>query len=311
MHLDKLVKKIENLKNIDVKVNNDKNILLISMMKLNKHLSFYINNAVASKHLIDEVSTQFNIKNAFVKKNKNKIIEKLKIKKFFKPKELWIYLTEEQKYATDSYSRYEKYILSNHKNVKMDLISIGERALKFCTDNKLNVIKHFDKNKISNKDLSIELCQIIKVLYVEGAYEKVRFVINSNKNFKSSFILLPTQDFDVNKLAPSYEPELIDLSKFKILPSAEAFIDNEANIFIENAINSLIIESSFYTTKNALVTTNKIIKDLDEQILKLSKKVIQVKREKEIEEIVLLTRGKAVLDLDTKENDEKKLLNRN
>lgn len=289
MDLTRLVTKVENLKKINMKVNNDKNILLINMMKLNKNLSYYIQSAVKNKNLIDAVGNQYNIKNMFVHKNtKLNFLNKIK-QIFVKQKELWIYTTEQQKYATDSYSRYERYILEKTKNKNVDFITIGDRAYNFCKQNKFNVIKDFPTN--TQSILAFELSQIIKILYLEQNYRKVRFVLNTNKNFKGSFTILPTQEFDVYKLSSStlIETNKLDIKDFKIFPNVETFIDNEANIFIENVVNSLLIESSFYTTKNALVTANKIIKDLDENIMKLSRQAMRVKRQNEIEEIIMLT----------------------
>ena len=289
MDLTRLVTKVENLKKINMKVNNDKNILLINMMKLNKNLSYYIQSAVKNKNLIDAVGNQYNIKNMFVHKNtKSNFLNKIK-QIFVKQKELWIYTTEQQKYATDSYSRYERYILEKTKNKNVDFITIGDRAYNFCKQNKFNVIKDFPTN--TQSVLAFELSQIIKILYFEQNYRKVRFVLNTNKNFKGSFTILPTQEFDVYKLSSLtlIETNKLDIKDFKIFPNVENFIDNEANIFIENVVNSLLIESSFYTTKNALVTANKIIKDLDENIMKLSRQAMRVKRQNEIEEIIMLT----------------------
>lgn len=289
MDLTRLVTKVENLKKINMKVNNDKNILLINMMKLNKNLSYYIQSAIKNKNLIDAVGNQYNIKNMFVHKNtKSNFLNKIK-QIFVKQKELWIYTTEQQKYATDSYSRYERYILEKTKNKNVDFITIGDRAYNFCKQNKFNVIKDFPTN--TQSILAFELSQIIKILYLEQNYRKVRFVLNTNKNFKGSFTILPTQEFDVYKLSSStlIETNKLDIKDFKIFPNVETFIDNEANIFIENVVNSLLIESSFYTTKNALVTANKIIKDLDENIMKLSRQAMRVKRQNEIEEIIVLT----------------------
>lgn len=289
MDLTRLVTKVENLKKINMKVNNDKNILLINMIKLNKNLSYYIQSAIKNKNLIDAVGNQYNIKNMFVHKNtKSNFLNKIK-QIFVKQKELWIYTTEQQKYATDSYSRYERYILEKTKNKNVDFITIGDRAYNFCKQNKFNVIKDFPTN--TQSILAFELSQIIKILYLEQNYRKVRFVLNTNKNFKGSFTILPTQEFDVYKLSSStlIETNKLDIKDFKIFPNVETFIDNEANIFIENVVNSLLIESSFYTTKNALVTANKIIKDLDENIMKLSRQAMRVKRQNEIEEIIMLT----------------------
>nr|WP_318028374.1 hypothetical protein [Mycoplasmopsis bovis] len=53
--------------------------------------------------------------------------------------------------------------------------------------------------------------------------------------------------------------------------------------------NHYLVESSFYKSKIGLVSTNKIINELDDEMKKIGKKIIRIKRENEIEEIVLLT----------------------
>ncbi|EPL05604.1 hypothetical protein CP02DC14_1195, partial [Chlamydia psittaci 02DC14] len=60
--------------------------------------------------------------------------------------------------------------------------------------------------------------------------------------------------------------------------------------------NALICESSFYSAKSGLVTTNKIIKEIDEQKNKLSRQIARIKNEKEIEELSLLTRNKKTFE---------------
>ena len=53
----------------------------------------------------------------------------------------------------------------------------------------------------------------------------------------------------------------------------------------------MVNEFLFYVVKNGLVKVNKIIKDLDEIILKVLRKIIKIKCENEIEEIVLLIKN--------------------
>ncbi|WP_412031332.1 MSC_0622 family F1-like ATPase gamma subunit [Metamycoplasma buccale] len=301
MHLDKLIQKQRNLENIYLKVNNDKNILLIDIMKLNKKMFFYVNNAILNKNLINGLKYEYDVRNPLIHE-KTKISENVffkKIKNFFvKERQLWIYLTEEQKYSTDSYSRYEKYILKNISKVKADFITIGTRALKFCQDNNLNILKSFTENDKKN-NLAAKLTQIIKILYTDDNYSSAYFVINSNKNFEGAFNILPIKNFNVHKLLGIDENNSTkNIKNFKIYPSIEDFVDTEINIFLENAIHSLIIESSFYSAKTALVTTNKIIKDLDESLLKLNKKITHIKREKEVEELMLITRKDSFLNFD-------------
>ncbi|WP_416371755.1 MSC_0622 family F1-like ATPase gamma subunit, partial [Mesomycoplasma hyorhinis] len=167
MHLKKVIQKRDNLKKIHLKVNSEKNILLISIIKLNQTLNFYVENVLLNKYAIINLSNKFHIKNEFISKGfltNNKFLNKLE-DKLFAQKELWIYLKEEQKYSTDSYSRYEDLILENNKKTKLDLITIGEKAQSFALKNKLNLIKHFD---INQKNFSTILASVIKLLYIHN-----------------------------------------------------------------------------------------------------------------------------------------------
>ncbi|WP_322912818.1 MSC_0622 family F1-like ATPase gamma subunit [Mycoplasmopsis felis] len=294
MHLKDIIQKKNNLENIRVKVNNDKNILLITIMKLTKKLSFYLDNSLLNIQLINALKNKYSIKNNFVSSQNSKLINNFQ-KILIKDKELYIYLTEEQKYGTDSYTRYETTILENIKNKNADFILIGERAIQFGAKNKLSVVKEF-KNS-SHKGLAKILTQLTKILFLDSTYKKVHFVINSNKNYKKPFTLLPLDNFDVDKLLNIKHTNSLDsvIKTYKIYPNIEGFIENQIHIFLENAINALIVESSFYNAKNALVSTNQKSKQLDEEIIKVSKKINRIKQEKQIEEIVLLTKKKKTI----------------
>ncbi|SYV97579.1 Uncharacterised protein [Mycoplasmopsis edwardii] len=291
MHIKDLIQKKNNLENIKIKVNNDKNILLINILNLTRRLSFYVDNALLNSQMLDGLKEKYNIKNNFIQTNKIELL-KQKIKK---PKELYIYLTEEQKYGTDSYSRYEREILKRSKKVNIDFITIGERAKNFVTSNKLELIKDFENS--SYKNLIKILTKIIKILFVETNYSKVNFVINSNKNYKDPFTILPLENFDVHKLLQIEENvgETDSLKEYKIYPNIENFIESQIFVFLENVINSLITESSFYNAKNNLVTIDKKIKQIDEELLIVNKRVNRAKQEKQIEEIILLTKKKKTI----------------
>ena len=291
MHLKVIEQKKKALNNILLKVNNEKNIFLIKIMKLNQQLGFHTKNAVINRNLILNLQQKYDIKNDLLSK-KSFLIKKLS------RKNLWIYITEEQKYSTDSYSRYENTILK--ENSKDDFITIGEQAKSFCQKNKFNILKSYAKNNFQDKEID-ELFIVIKMLYLTAEYSSVRFVINSNKNYDSFFTILPINEFDFDKFVPynteenSYL-ENLEITKFKIYPNINEFVNTELNIFIQNAINALICESSFYSAKSGLVTTNKIIKEIDEQKNKLSRQIARIKNEKEIEELSLLTRNKKTFE---------------
>ncbi|WP_322960189.1 MSC_0622 family F1-like ATPase gamma subunit [Mycoplasmopsis cynos] len=291
MHIKDLIQKKRNLENIHVKVNNDKNILLINILNVTRKLSFYVDNALLNSKLLDGLKEKYNIKNNFIQSNKFTQL-KHKIKK---PRELYIYLTEEQKYGTDSYSRYENEILKRSKDSSIDFISIGERSKNFIESNKLNLLRYFDNSSYPN--LTKILTKTIKILFVENNYSKVNFVINSSKNYKDPFTILPLENFDVDKLLQLKEKTEWNnsLKDYKIYPNIENFIEAQIFVYLENVINSLIVESSFYNAKNNLVTIDKKIKQIDEELLIVTKRVNRAKQEKQIEEIILLTQKKKTI----------------
>ncbi|MBN4089646.1 F0F1 ATP synthase subunit gamma [Mycoplasma enhydrae] len=302
MYLKTLEKKLSNLKHIRMKVNNDRSVLLISIMKMTKQLRFYINDAVLNKKLITSLNQKYDLNDSVIGSelkflDGNIHTKKRKVKPFNKERQIWIYLTEEQKYSTDSYSRYEEKILEMTNKIKVDFITIGEQAAEFCKKNKFNILFGF-KNEDANLKFASKLVQVIRALYVESNYTKVFFVINTNKSYNEPFQILPIQQFNLTRLANIDESKnVVDLTKFKIYPNIEEFIDAQINIFLENSIHSLIIESSFYNAKTGLVIANKSINKLDDSITKLKKKLRLIKQENQIEEIVMLTR-KMSTDLD-------------
>ncbi|WP_434343882.1 hypothetical protein V2P32_02060 [Mycoplasma sp. 06067-C1-B144P-99-0482-3] len=291
MDLKKVETKLNNLKTIQQRLSNEKNILLIDMIKQNALLNYYVKNALWNQNIISLLQNEYKIKNNLIseiKISKNKLINKLK-DFISQPKELWIYVTEEQKYSTDSYSRYEKHILNNIKKSSADFITIGDRAKEFCSQNKLNVIYNVDQKQAISK-LSWILTLIVKFLFSQYNYQSLHFVINSNKNKDNNFTILPLTKFNVNSLSETENKfDLTNIKEFKIFPDIDNYIQTQIDNFIENSIQSLLVESSFYKTKNELIKTNKTINEVDEEVKKLNKKIIRIKREKEIEEIVLLT----------------------
>ncbi|MGZ9414408.1 MSC_0622 family F1-like ATPase gamma subunit [Mycoplasma sp. AC157] len=293
MHLKKIVQKKNNLEKINLKANSEKNILLITIVKLNQKLRFYIDNAFLTRESIRHLNDKYNIQNPFIVENKTaKITSKITSifsKSLAKEKELWIYLKEEQKYSTDSYSRYENMILENVKKKKIDFIAIGKKAEEFLEQNKLNVLKTFD---LDDNSKIRTISTLIKFLYEQEKYKKVNFVLNSNKNYKSYFTILPIEDFEMHKLINTSEKNLPkDLFDFNIYPNVAEYVQNSIDIYIENVVQSLIIESLFYSAKLNLVRVNKILKDLEKEIKFTKRKIIKIKRENEIEEIIMLTKN--------------------
>lgn len=103
MQLKDLINKKKNLNNINLKVSNERNIFLINIMKLNQRLTFFSKNAFEIKESILSLKRIYNIKHDMLRHEERKIFKFLNK---INDRVLWIYLTEEQKYSTDSYSRY-------------------------------------------------------------------------------------------------------------------------------------------------------------------------------------------------------------
>ncbi|UWD33873.1 MSC_0622 family F1-like ATPase gamma subunit [Mesomycoplasma molare] len=302
MHLKKIIQKKNNLEKINLKANSEKNILLITIMKLNQQLNFYFNNSIITRDAIENLNQKYNIQNYFIQKKQdakilNKIVSKLKIQQKIKTreKELWIYLKEEQKYSTDSYSRYEKMILENASKKHIEFIAIYKKTEEFLNKNNLKILKTFDS--ITNETVS-SLAKLIKYLYENEGFSRIKFVLNTNKNFDSFFTILPIEEFEINKLITNKENySSLKKNDFNIYPNVGEYIENSVDIYIENVMQSLIIESMFYSAKLGLVRVNKIIKDLEKEIKAVKRKIIKIKRELEIEEIVMLTQNNSKFSL--------------
>ncbi|WP_033160918.1 MSC_0622 family F1-like ATPase gamma subunit [[Mycoplasma] collis] len=293
MHIKKIIKKQENLEKIFKKANSEKNILLITILKLNNQLSFFARNAFFNKESIQKISDLYNIDNEFVKRRKNNLF--FWNKKMNKQRELWIYLKEKQKYNVDSYSRYEKIILENIKTKNIDFIALNNEAKLFLEKNNLNILKIFET---SDKNLSVFLTTTIKYLYLKNNYSKVNFILNSNKNHSGYFTILPLEDFDITQFKIE-DIRTINkkISDYSIYPNVNTFIKNSIDTYIKNSINSLIIESKFYDAKNNLVKYNKIIKELEQKLFLIKRQIIKIKREKELEEILMITKNNNKLSL--------------
>ncbi|WP_029905600.1 MSC_0622 family F1-like ATPase gamma subunit [Mycoplasmopsis opalescens] len=304
MQLVKLLDKRKKLNFIHKRVSNNKNILLIKIIKMTKKLKFCSKKAFECKNIITVIKKTYKVNNEIVDRNLSLLFGffKKNILKKVKDPELFVYLTDEQKYGTDSYSRYEKTLIKEAKSKNMHFITIGNRAIEFCKNNDFNVVQHFDAWDNSSKFIN-NFCELIKQYYLIGGYKKVNFVLNSNKNHDQYFTILPLKNFNLEKLVGKFEEEFDHsyLTKGQIFPNVNEFYDNIIDQFIYFSVQALFIESSFYQAKIDLITSNKINSELEESIAKLNKKILSAKREKEIEEINIITRKKkSILNLEGK-----------
>ncbi|TQC51516.1 hypothetical protein E1I18_02425 [Mycoplasmopsis mucosicanis] len=300
MHLVKLLEKRKKLDFIHKRVLNNKNILLINIIKLTQNLKYFSKKALETRNLITEVNKYYKVSNWIIDSQQTSLLKKIFNKKSNTKKsfELFVYLTDEQKYGTDSYSRYERTLLEEAQNKSMHFITIGSRAYDFCKKNNFKIIKHFQSWSIDYQFI-LNFAELIKQAYIIDQYNKVNFVINSNKMHNHYFTILPLKLFNLQKLVGNnIEFDTKSISKVKIFPNIKDFYNNIVEQFILFSLQALFVESSFYQAKIGLITSNKINSELEESLLKLNKKIITAKREKEIEEINIITRKKeSILDL--------------
>ena len=283
MQLKDLINKKKNLNNINLKVSNERNIFLINIMKLNQRLTFFSKNAFEIKESILSLKRIYNIKHDMLRHEERKIFKFLNK---INDRVLWI---------------YEQKILETIKSNRDDFILIGQGAIEFGKNHNLNVLQTFNDSNIKN--LTTQLTKMIMILYTFDNYKKVNFVINSNKNYDGHFTILPMNEFSFDKFInlEKCDSNIIDFQKVKIYPNLNEFINVQINVFLVNIINTLITESSFYKTKNGLVATNNILKELDDNLSKIQRKITRVKTELQIEEINLLARQN--MNEDDNDND--------
>ncbi|MDJ1646596.1 MSC_0622 family F1-like ATPase gamma subunit [Mycoplasma phocimorsus] len=281
MELGKIEKKYKNIQHISKKVQNDKNILTISIMKKSNIINNSVELARNSQYILEFLKEKYNI-DGYLKPRKIP---------FFKgnSKELWIYVTEEKTKLTNPHERYEKLILKSRKKTRVDFITVGEAAFKFCKKNRFNIIKKFE-GKETDKIREEVAKFITKVSEVEN-YKSIKFIINSNKNLHGYFTLFPFENSNINLLYRNSTKQHLenDIKKYQIIPEVNVFIKSLTRIYLFYSICSLMLESNLYNAKVSLVALNKTIKTIDEMMLKLKRKISRVRRELELEELIMLT----------------------
>ncbi|ADE19560.1 MSC_0622 family F1-like ATPase gamma subunit [Mycoplasma crocodyli] len=289
MDLRKLVQKTVVLNNAKTVLEVEKSLSLLTIFKLSKLLNANLARSNLNKSNIEYVSRLIDYNNVFfVKKNRN-----------IKPN-IWIYLTEDEKYEVDGYSRFEKVILQNLKTDDL-LITIGKRAKEFTEKNNLVTYKSFD-NAQSDNIINNVVSLIIKN-YSTGKFDFVKFVLNTTKLHNKYIDILPIQNMDESFLGYN-ENKTNDLTNKFVYPNAEIFVQNEIHNYLIYVVQSLFIESSFYTAKNKLVSENQLLNKIDDDIFIIKRKIARIKSEKQIEEIVMLSKNKSFVQLE-KGNDEK------
>lgn len=283
MDYKKITQKINVLTNSKLILEVEKNLSLLTIFKLSKTLNINMKRAFENVDNIELIQKKLNfynndfLKQGFFGKNKSN---------------LWIYITEIEKYEVDAYTRYEKNILQKI-NKKDKIICVGKRANAFALKNELNIIKNFASTTENN--ITFEITRLIETYYSIGEFSKVLIVVNSNKITNSELEILPVMKINNGFFGSNLKSKKRDLTTLNIFPNIKEFIKNEIHNYIFYMLNSLLIESSFYNAKNKLVRENKLIKELDEDIFKYKRKIARIKSERQIEEIVMISKNKSFI----------------
>ncbi|MBN0919018.1 MSC_0622 family F1-like ATPase gamma subunit [[Mycoplasma] gypis] len=305
MNLKKLQNKLASYTNIYKVIESEKNITLINILKLSKQNNYFLSRSIQSKHFIEQITQRYEVNNEIIKSSKkiqNKFLQKLKLNT--KTPKLWVYITEKEKYETDSYAKHEESLNKNADFKKDIFISIGERANNFCKQKKANVVFEYKKNDVAF--LSNFLPKYIENFIENNGYHDINFIINSAKIKDSWLSVLPIEKFnlrldEVNKFIPND----IDFKNIKIYPNIDNFIESEVHSYLTYITLTLLNESSIVNEKYNLIAQNKIINDLEDRLFVLKKFVNREKRQLEVEEISLLSYKKDLIHQRKGKDDQK------
>ncbi|VEU76660.1 MSC_0622 family F1-like ATPase gamma subunit [Mycoplasmopsis columbina] len=287
MNIKKIKEKQEQLIKIYKIIESRKNITLVNILKLSKIVSFYLDRTNLSKVIIEEFLKKFNIINSTLDK-KNSILN-------FKSKtNLWVYVTEEEKYSTNSYKKHEDTIIEKANIERDKFIVIGQRAVNFAEDQKLHVIYQEKENNVAT--LSKILPKLIINTFKNNEVNQLNVVINSSKISHKYIKLLPIKENNFEfKYHTKSSLKIDNLTSYKIYPNLDNFVESELENYLTFAIVSLLMESSLVKEKYNLVVQNKTLNDLEEKIAKQKRIYLRFKKDLEIEEISILSRKKDLL----------------
>lgn len=289
MNVKSLVNKRESYTKIKKIVESGKNITLINILRLSKQNVFYFERSLQAKYYIESLAKRYEIKHSLILQKQLKILSKLS-----RVKSIWVYITEEEKFATNSYQRHERNMKKSIDFKRDFLVVIGKRANEFATKHKAHVIFSHDKNDV--EFLVKILPKFLQNYLKTNGFHNLNFVINSSKLKESYLSVLP-----LNKLNFKIERNLqnkvesVDTSKLKIYPEIKEFINSEFESYLTYVSLSLLSESALISEKYKLVALNKTLNDLDEKLRLLNIRIEREKRELEVEQISILFKKKDLL----------------
>lgn len=290
MNIKKIETKLNNINQIYKIVESNKNVTLINILKLSKLINNYFERSRYSKELINKIQKKYNVTHELLKSSS--LVNFSKKKNHFST--IWVYISEIEKFDTDSYKKHENSLLKNF-NIGSDvIIAVGQRAVDFAKLNNYKIIFEREINEV--EILSNILPQYIENYLEINGFHNLKFIINSSKILDSYITVLPIDQnnfsFEQNK---GIKHNLDHLSKVKIYPNTTSFIDNEIHNYLTYVTLSLLTESSLIYEKYNLVIQNKTLNDLEEKRRKTKIKLLNEKREIEVEQLSLLSNKKDML----------------
>ncbi|MHA3846114.1 MSC_0622 family F1-like ATPase gamma subunit [Mycoplasma sp. VS276A1] len=296
MHIKKIKQKAESLDKILTIVESQKNINLINILRLSQQIGMYFQRANQSKAYIDYLASQYSITNPLIQPENNhylsflnKLIHKTNINTY---KTIWVYITEEEKYETNSYRKYEDFLLSNiAKNDSF--IAIGPRAIKFAKENNLDIIFNADTNEVAY--LTDVLPDFLEAYLETNEFCKIKFVLNSSKTKQLSLNVIPISELNFDLDLYRKEATSYSLEGLHIYPDINSFVNSQLNSYLTYMTLALLSESSLIYEKYSLVAINQKINDLEKKQKRLALEVLRAKRELEVEQISILSKKKDLL----------------
>ncbi|RIV16312.1 MSC_0622 family F1-like ATPase gamma subunit [Mycoplasmopsis gallopavonis] len=302
MHVKKINAKLNSLNKLMKIVESRKNITLINILKLSQRINHFYHHALSSRQLIEQLQSEVATNDelfdeGFLRKILNKTLAKKQNSNF--ENSIWIYVTEEEQYSTNSYFKHEQFLSQNIKKNDL-LITIGQRAINFALENKFNVIFEYPENNV--EVLSEVLPNFLEYYLQQFSFYNVKFIINSTKLKGNFFEVLPINKLNF-ELPTKKEINLnLNFKKMKIYPSVDEFISSELNSYLTYITLTLLSESSLIYLKYKLVAENQKIHDLEKKFKQMRLKMLRGKRELEVEQLSLLSKKKDLL------HSEKKLV---
>ncbi|VEU70202.1 MSC_0622 family F1-like ATPase gamma subunit [Mycoplasmopsis glycophila] len=296
MHVKKIKEKLVSLSKLMKIVESKKNITLIDILKLSKKISIYYERAIQTKHVIESILENHNVDSPLLNSNKllnNQFAVLKKLNNKHTNKTIWVYITEEEKYSTNSYFKQEKHLSSVFKEEDL-IIAIGERAIRFAKSANYNILFSAQKNDV--EILSTILPSLIENYYQTYGFHDLKFILNSSKIKNNHLDVLPMKNLNFNLNVKSLKFEkAIDVQKMKIYPDVKEFVEAELVGYLTYIFYTLLNESSLIYLKYKLVAQNQKINDLEKKYKQMNLHMLRGKRELEVEELSLLSKKKDLL----------------